>query len=157
MFSAIARASQPNVKDAIKGNLKLAMLAKDKPRLNLLKSLLSEITYAEKANADATSDFSQVLHKNVRKRQDSVTQYVSAGRQDLADIEQAEISMIMEYLPKQMTIDELQVVVSEVAKRIGATTLRDKGRMMKELKMMLDPAVAPPAVVSTVVSNILSE
>jgi len=120
-------------------DMKTAMRAKDTVALNVVRGLKSAIKYAaiEKHGADADLDDPDaiaVVRREIKKRQDSVQSYESAGRQDLADAEKAEISVLEKYLPAAMNADDLIRLVESVIAETGATTKKDMGRVMKLLQ-----------------------
>ena len=117
------------------GDIKVAMKARDKQRLTLLRMLVAGIKDEQhRANTDELSDEAelQVLSRAVKTRKDSVAQALEFGRQDIADAESAEIEMITTYLPQQMTGDELLAKVREVAAAVGYEGPKDTGKFMKE-------------------------
>ncbi len=134
------------------------MKAKDKARLNVVKSLLSEISYAEKepANTNSSSfDVSSILQRSIKRRQDALEQYRNANATELAETESIEIAIIGEYLPKQMSTDEINAVLSDIIKQVGAQSEKDLGKVMKAVK--LDAAVAPKKLVSDLAKALLKE
>lgn len=79
-----------------------------------------------------------VLNKMVKQRLDSISQYVSAGRQELADIEQKEIEIIKEFLPEQATEEQIVSVIEQAIKAVGSATIRDMGKIMGLVKQELN-------------------
>ena len=73
-----------------------------------------------------------LLQKLVKQRQDSLDIYVKQGREDLANVEREEIDVIMRYLPKQLSEDELKVEIQAIITRLGATSMKDMGSVMGE-------------------------
>lgn len=115
-------------------DVKTAMKARDKARLTLLRMLIAGIQEEQhKSGKDDLSDDEEqaVLQRAVKTRRDSVEQAIQAGRQEIADAEAAEIEIIAEYLPKQMTGDELAAKVKEVAEACGYGGPKDTGAFMK--------------------------
>ncbi|GJJ77326.1 uncharacterized protein EMPS_09685 [Entomortierella parvispora] len=143
----------------IKADVKDAMRAKDKERLAVVKSILSDLTYLEKspqAPAEVTDSVIQVLvQKSIKKRQESVLSFQNAGRADQAAQETKEIEMLKVYLPQAMTEQEMEDAIRKVIQEQGATSVKDLGKVMKELGS-LDPARAPKKTVSDMVKRILS-
>lgn len=120
-------------------DMKTAMRAKDTVALNVVRGLKSAIKYAaiEKLGADGELediDCITVVRKEIKKRQDSVTSYESAKRQDLADHEKAEIAVLEKYLPAAMSSDEIVIIVEAVIAELGATTKKDMGAVMKAVQ-----------------------
>jgi len=120
---------------------------------------LSDLTYLEKspqAPAEVTDSVIQVLvQKSIKKREESVLSFQSAGRVDQAAQETKEIEMLRVYLPKAMTEQEIEEAIRKAIQEQGATSVKDLGKVMKELGS-LDPARAPKKSVSDMVKKILS-
>lgn len=119
-------------------DMKTAMKAKDTVALNVVRALKSAIKYAaiEKFGADGELDDTDaiaVVRKEIKKRQDSVSSYEAANRQDLADTEKAEIAVLEKYLPAAMSQDDLVKLVETVIAELGATTKKEMGGVMKLL------------------------
>ncbi len=121
--------------DRVSADMKAAMKAGDKPRLEVLRMLVSEFKRkAIDAQVDALKEDEEVavLNKAVKTRQDSVAQATAAGRGEIAAREQAEIEVIQSYLPKQMDAAEVTDKVRALAAEIGYAGGKDTGRFMKE-------------------------
>ena len=120
---------------------------------------MSDLTYLEKspqAPAEVTDSVIQVLvQKSIKKREESVLSFQSAGRVDQAAQETKEIEMLRVYLPKAMTEQEIEEAIRKAIQEQGATSVKDLGKVMKELGS-LDPARAPKKSVSDMVKKILS-
>ena len=121
--------------------LKEAMRNKDQCRVSTIRLILAAIKDREIAKRGDGGDSGldeeeilQLLSKMVRQRQDSKLQYEQAGRIDLAEREQQEIDVISEFLPRQMDDAEIEAAVSAVIGELGATGLKDMGRVMGTLK-----------------------
>jgi uncharacterized protein YqeY len=115
--------------------LKQSMLARDTERTSVLRMLISAISYAEinKGGAGYTAtdeDVMTVIQTEAKKRRDSIEQYASANRQDLADKEKAELDMLTKYLPEQMGEEEVQQLVTAAVEQAGATSPQDMGKVM---------------------------
>jgi len=116
-------------------DMKAAMKSGDKPRLEVLRMLISDLKKkAIDAKVDNLPDDEEVaiLQKAVKTRADTVSQAKAAGRAEVAAKEQVEIDLIASYLPKQMSAAEVADKVRAVAKEIGYTGGKDTGRFMKE-------------------------
>lgn len=117
-------------------DIKSAMKAKDTVALNVVRGLKSALKYGaiEKLGADGEledADAILVVRRELKKRQDSVEQYEKGGRQDLADTEKAEITVLEKYLPAAMSADELSKLVEAAISETGATSKKDMGKVMK--------------------------
>ena len=121
--------------DRATADMKAAMKAGDKPRLEVLRMPISEFKRkAIDAQVDALKEDEEVavLQKAVKTRQDSVAQATAAGRGEIAAREQAEIEVIQSYLPKQLSAAEVTEKVRALAAEIGYAGGKDTGRFMKE-------------------------
>lgn len=122
----------PRIRDAVKD----AMRARDKARLGTLRLVTAEIKRVEVDERVEVDDARAlaILDKMVKQRLDSEAQYRSAGRDDLADAEAAEIAVIREFLPAPLDDAELTVLVEAAVAETGAEGMRDMGRVMGVLK-----------------------
>jgi len=110
-----------------------ALKAGDRDRVTVLRGLKSDIKYAQ---LDHKGDFDDaatiaVLSSAAKKRRDSIEQYQSAGRQDLVDKETAELAIITEFLPEQLSEDKLREIVAAAIAEVGASSPKDIGAIMK--------------------------
>jgi uncharacterized protein YqeY len=122
--------------ERIDSDIKEAMKAKQATRLGVLRMLKSALKNAaiEQGGADVRLDEASaqaVLRKEAKKRQDSIEGFTKGGRQDLAEKEQEELSVLGDYLPKQLSSEELEVLVSGVIAELGATSKAQMGQVMK--------------------------
>jgi uncharacterized protein YqeY len=120
--------------EKIDRDMKEAMLAKDQPRLDVLRFLKSAVTYAaiEKSHAALSdADVTQVIQKQVKQRRESIDQFVQGGRQDLAEKEKKELALLETYLPQQISDPELQALIRAQVQELGASGKKDFGRVMK--------------------------
>lgn len=148
-------------KQQLKDQLKESMLAKDELRTSVLRFVLSGITYYEinkgGAGYEATDeDVMAVIQKEVKQRRDSIEQFENAGRQDLADKEKAELTILQTYLPAQMGEEEVRKLVEEAVATTGATTQQDMGKVMGAL-MPKVKGKADGGLVSRLVKEALSK
>lgn len=125
----------PNYLEKLTNDMKAAMKGGDKPRLEVLRMVISELKRkAIDAKVDNLPDDEEaaVLQKAIKTRADSVAQAKAAGRPEIAQKEQFEIDVITGYLPKQMDAAEVTAKVKEIAAAIGYQGGKDTGRFMKE-------------------------
>jgi len=125
----------PKYLETLTADMKTAMKGGDKPRLEVIRMLISELKKkAIDAKVDNLPDDEEaaVLQKAIKTRADSVAQAKAANRADVAQKEQFEIDLITAYLPKQMDAAEVAAKVKEVAAAIGYQGGKDTGRFMKE-------------------------
>lgn len=124
------------LKDTILNAVKDAMRAKAKERLGVLRMITAEIKRIEVDERIEPDDARvlAVLDKMVKQRRDSAQQFADNDRQELADKEQFEITVIQEFLPQPLTEDELRVRVAETAQALNASGMADMGKLMAALK-----------------------
>lgn len=124
------------LKDRIQSDVKDAMRAKAKERLGTLRLVTAAIKQKEVDERIEMDDDQvlQVLTKMVKQRQDSITQYTDAGRDDLAAQEQAELAIIGEYMPAALSEEELKELVSKALAETGAQSIKDMGKVMGVLR-----------------------
>lgn len=122
--------------ERLKGEQIAAMKAKNKPRLGAIRLVLAAIKQREVDEKITLSDDDVlvVLTKMVKQRRDSVAQYEAAGRQDLADIEHAEISVLAEFMPQPLSEDEISALLDDAIAATGAANMQDMGKVMGVLK-----------------------
>lgn len=124
------------LKAQITADMKAAMKAGDKDRLKVIRLILSAVKQIEvdKRIELGDADVLAVLNKMVKQRRDSVSQFLDGGRQDLADIETAEIAVIERYLPTPLSAEEVQSILAQAIADHNATGLRDMGKVMATVK-----------------------
>ena len=123
----------------INDDVKVAMKAKDKPRLGVLRLITAAIKQRE-VDERITLDDDQVLavlEKMIKQRKDSIAQYEKAGRDELAQQEAFEIGIIQDYLPEQLSDDEIDALITEAISSSGAASMKDMGKVMGMLKPKL--------------------
>ncbi len=147
-----------NLKQQIQEDLKKAMIAKDTVALNAVRALKSAILKYETsgANKEVTDQITiELAMKEVKQRKDSIEQFEKGGRQDLADNEQAELTILQKYLPEQMSEEEIRAVVKEIISSVGASSMQDIGKVMGAL-MPRVKGKADGTLVNKIVKEILS-
>lgn len=120
------------LREVINQDVKNAMKAKETKKrdaLRLLTSAFKQIEVDERKEL-SDEDIIKIIQKQVKSRNDSITQYKDAGRDDLVQIEVDEISFYMPYLPTQLSDDELTSAVTEIISKVGATSMKDMGKVM---------------------------
>ena len=123
-----------NLFDTISGDIKAAMLARDKVRLETLRGVKKEFLEAKTAkggDGELSDDAEmKILVKMHKQRKESAAIFSQQNRQDLAENELAEAAIIEEYLPKQMTEEELTAALKEIIAQTGASSAKDMGKVM---------------------------
>lgn len=137
-----------NLRDKINEDLKSAMKSGNKIRLETVRSIRALILEFEKSGTNKELNQEEelkLLTSAAKRRKDSIEQYSKAGRNDLAEREEEELKIIQEYLPKQLSEEEISFEVKKIAGEIGAGTKDDFPRLMpqvmKELKGKADGKV----------------
>lgn len=146
-----------SLKQQIADDTKEAMKAKNADKVNTLRFLQAAVKNKEievRPNALTDDDVVSVLRKSVKQRQDSIEQYAAAGRTDLADKEKMELSIIEGYLPKQMGADQIEAVVKQAIKDVGATSPKEMGAVMKAVQAKTQ-GTADNKIVSEIVKKLL--
>ncbi|MEP4149518.1 MAG: GatB/YqeY domain-containing protein [Halioglobus sp.] len=131
--------SDQSLTATIKAAMKAAMKARDKERLGTIRLIQAEfkrIEVDERIEVDDARALA-VLDKMVKQRRDSAQQYTDAGRTELADVENAEIAVLQEFLPAQLTDDEIITMINEAIAASGATGMQAMGPVMGQLKPKL--------------------
>ena len=144
--------------DKIVADLTTSMKAQDAARtstLRMVKAAMMNRKIEKGAELD-DDDMLKLLRSLVKQRKDSVEQYEKAGRKDLADKEQAEITVIESYLPQPATEAEIQQAVSAAIAETGANSMKDMGKVMKATQTALAGKNADGKLVSEIVKTKLS-
>jgi uncharacterized protein YqeY len=125
-----------SLKVQITDDMKSAMKAGDKERLRVVRLILAAIKQVEVDQRIEMDDPAvlTVLDKMVKQRRDSVAQFKAGNRNDLADIELAEIEILETYLPEQLSETELDALIAAAFAATGASSIRDMGKVMAEIK-----------------------
>ena len=124
--------------------------------LSFLRAQIKYLKIDKKVEKVEDADVVSVIKKQIKQRQDSITQFEQGGRNDLADKEKAELALLKEYLPQEMSTDSLRPIVDEVIKSSGASSIKDMGKVMKDV-MTKVAGQADNKMVSDVVKEQLSK
>ncbi len=124
------------LRDRIQDDMKVAMRAKDKHRLGVIRLILAAIKQREVDERIELSDAQAlaVLEKMIKQRRESLAQYQSANRTDLADQEAFEIELIQSYLPTPLSETDLDALIANAIAVTGAQSVRDMGKVMALIK-----------------------
>jgi len=142
-FRSVARAlalqMNSDLKATLSADMKAAMKAKEKVRLGSIRAIQTAWKQKEVDDRVEVDDAMaiEIMAKLVKQRKESVASYEEAGRPELAEQEKEEIVHIQAYMPKQMSDFEVEKIVKEVIAKVGATTVKDMGKVMGELRPML--------------------
>lgn len=122
-----------SIKEQLTADMKEAMKAHEKERLSVIRSARGAIRQAEIDGGHTELDDAAVigvLSKEVKMRKDSIEEFKKGDRQDLVEKTQAEIDVLMKYLPEQLGEDEVKALVKEAVAKVGAKTPKDMGKVM---------------------------
>ncbi len=128
------------LKARITADMKSAMKAKDKDALKAIRMILGAIKQKEvdeRIELDDTQTLA-VIQKMVKQRKDSISQFTEAGRDDLIAVEQAELAIINNYMPAQLSEAEISTAVEKAIADTGASSMQDMGKLMGLLKSQLE-------------------
>ncbi len=130
-----------SLRDSIESDYKTALKAKDKYKISTYRLILSGIKDLDINNRSGLEkkvtndeDIKKLLKKMIKQRSESIELYKKNNRKDLQDIEEQEVGVISQYLPKQISEDDIKKICEEVIKLTGANSIKDMGKVMGELK-----------------------
>ena len=145
------------LKEKLLEDLKQSMKDKNNLRKNVVQMIRASILQVEK-DKQIELDDNQVLEiiaKESKKRKDSLGDFEKSGREDLINQVKEEIAIIAEYLPKELSKEEIEKIVKEVIQETGATSIKDMGKVMKGAKEKIGPA-ADGKTINEVVKSLLN-
>lgn len=124
------------LKEKLAQDLKEAMKNKDTVRKNVVQFVRAGVLQVEKDNKVTLDDNGvlEVIAKQLKQRRDSLPDYEKSGRDDLIAELKAEMDVLMEYLPKQLSPDELESILKDIIAKLGASSMKDMGKVMQEAK-----------------------
>ncbi len=144
------------IREKIEDDVRQAMRSQNRQRLDALRFLKNAIQKVEKDQQKALDDtgVTEVIAKQVRERRESIRMFEQGSRTDLVAKESAELAVLEEYMPPQMSAEQLSTLIREVIEQVGAETPRDKGRVMGRLMPQVR-GLADGAQVNALVDEIL--
>ena len=129
------------LREKIESDYKSALKSKDKNKISTYRLILAGIKDLDISNRSGTdkretdeNDIKKLLKKMIKQRTESIEVYKKGNRNDLLEIEQAEVNVLSEYLPKQLGEEETKQLCSEIINKTGASSIKDMGKVMGELK-----------------------
>ena len=145
-----------SLRNQLESDIRDAMRGREQQRLDALRYLKSYIPSREKTLGTTLDDAAtlEAINKQVNDRRESIRMFREGGRTDLVEKESAELAILETYLPPQLSAEELAVLVKGVIQEVGATTIRDKGKVMGRL-MPEVRGKADGAEVNTLVTELL--
>ena len=130
-----------SLRDKIETDYKNALKSKDKNKISTYRLILSGIKDLDISNRSGPdkketdeNDIKKLLKKMIKQRSESIEVYKKSNRNDLLEIEQGEVNVLSEYLPKQLGEEETKKLCSEIIEKTGALSIKDMGKVMGELK-----------------------
>ena len=146
-----------SLQQRVNDELKSSMLARQAVRTGTLRMLKAALGYAEiekKTETLSDADVMVFIQREAKKRRDSIEEFEKAGRTEMAANEKAELEVLIEYLPKALSAEELENLIREVITEVGATSKKDMGAVMKAAQSKVDGR-ADGKSVSALVSRLL--
>lgn len=145
------------LKEKLLEDLKEAMKEKNLTRKNTIQMIRAAILQVEKDKAIEVNDdkIVEIIAKEAKKRKDAEADFEKSGREDLISQNKEELEILSEYLPKQLSIEEVEDVVKEIIQETGATTIKEMGIVMKTAKERIG-ATADGKTISEVVRKLLA-
>jgi uncharacterized protein YqeY len=130
-----------NLKNRIQEEMKDAMRSGARERLKVIRLILSSIKQIEvdtRIEVSNDDDVLLIINKMVKQRRDSIKQFIAGNRQDLADIEFAEITILEQYLPAQLNEEEIEKILNVTIAECAATSMKDMGKVMAAVKSKIN-------------------
>ncbi len=119
------------LEEKVNADIKAAMLAKDQGKLEAIRGIKAALLLLKSSGKPVSTDEEiKALQKMVKQRKESADIYMQQNRKDLADVELLQISVIEQYLPKQMGEDEIKTILTQIIAQVGAKTSADMGKVM---------------------------
>lgn len=147
-----------SIRETLQNDWKNAIKQKDKFKANVISTVKASILLVEKSgdNVNITDDMViDILSKEVKQRRDSIAEFEKGNRQDLVDQTKAEIEILLQYLPQQLTEEEIRKIVIESAQKLGTSSMKDMGKLMSAIKPQITGR-ADGKVVSQIVKDYLT-
>lgn len=125
-----------SLKDRLQEDWKNALKGREKFKANVISMAKAAILLIEKSGTGSLNDDQviEVLAKEVKQRRDALQEFENGNRQDLVESTKAEIEILLNYLPQQLTEDEIRTIVQESAELIGANSMKDMGKLMSTVR-----------------------
>lgn len=145
------------LKEKLLNDLKDAMKEKDIIRKNTVQAIRTAVLQVEKDKGIEVTDeqIIDIIAKESKKRKDAAVEFEKSGREDLIEQNNKELEILAQYLPKQLSVEEIENIVKEVIQTVGATSMKDMGTVMKTSKEKIG-AAGDGKVISDVVKKLLS-
>ncbi len=125
-----------SLKEKLKSDLKDAMRAKEinkRDSIRSINTMIKQVEVDQRIELD-DADIIKLIQRGIKQREEAISQYKDASREDLAKIEQDQIDVFMQYMPKQLNDEELEKAVSDIISQTGANSMKDMGKVMGAAK-----------------------
>ena len=125
-----------SLKHRLKDELKDAMRAKEilrRDTIRAINTMIKQIEVDQRVEL-GDEDIIKLIQKGIKQREEAIVQFKAAARDDLVQTEQSQIDIFTQYLPKQLTDDELEVIIKEIIEQTGASSMKDMGKVMNPAK-----------------------
>lgn len=148
----------PTIKERLQDDWKIALKARDKFRSSVLTTAKSAILHVEKTEGITLEDEKviEILAREIKQRREAMLDFEKGNRQDLVDQNKSEIEILLNYLPQQLSEEELKSIINESALEVGASNIKDMGKLMAKVRP-LTVGKADGKVVSQFVKDYLSK
>ncbi len=150
-----------SIKETLQDDWKNAIKQKDRFKANVISMAKAAILQVEKSGAKGEtvlddSSVIEILAKEVKQRRDSLVEFEKGNRQDLVDQTNSEIDILLQYLPQQLTEEEIRKIVMESAEKLGTSSIKDMGKLMSDVRPIVNGR-ADGKVVSQIVKEYLNK
>jgi len=147
-----------SIKETLQDDEKNAIKQRDKYKANVISMAKAAVLMVEKSEAGEVDDSKviEILAKEVKQRRDSLVEFDKGNRQDLVDQTKAEIEILLQYLPQQLTEEEIRKIVLESAEKLGTSSIKDMGKLMADVRPKVNGR-ADGKVVSQIVKEYLNK
>ncbi|MDU1411500.1 MAG: GatB/YqeY domain-containing protein [Clostridium sp.] len=147
-----------SIRETLQNDWKDALKQKNKFKANVISMVKASILLVEKSGVEEVNDAKvvDILAKEVKQRRDSLVEFEKGNRQDLVDETKAEIEILLQYLPQQLTEEEIREIVIESAEKLGTSSIKDMGKLMSAIKPQVQGR-ADGKVVSQIVKEYLNK
>jgi uncharacterized protein YqeY len=147
-----------SIKETLQDDWKNAIKQRDKFKASVISMAKAAILMVEKSGVAEVDDNKviEILAKEVKQRRDSLVEFENGNRQDLVDQTKAEIEILLQYLPQQLTEEEIRKIVMESAEKLGTSSIKDMGKLMADVRPKVNGR-ADGKVVSQIVKEYLNK
>lgn len=125
-----------SLKERLKSELKDAMRAKEilrRDTIRAINTMIKQIEVDQRIDL-GDEDIIKLVQKGIKQREEAIVQFKAASRDDLVQTEQSQIDIFAQYLPKQLSDDELEIIIADIIKETGASSMKDMGKVMNPTK-----------------------